>query len=467
MSFIFHPTIIRGSQPNLVLQELKSYKVLLDESPLMNALFSPSSVPIPSSHAVWPSKYEAQKYLPPIQKYVAPQARYQLQHPQLFQVQYSQQHDTDDPVFRRAVVQINGDGIDSFHPNIRNSVSEMVQESIAKNAAALKNVNQGKRLRIILVNKLNYFLQAFQQSSDALNHFFNKQLHIPQFSGIGITQQFQTNVDGNHNSGSVTQGQLPSTFQNSFPQFPQLEAFSQMPYISPNLRRPDKKDSMEDIDVRMDKRTDTVVSNENVVNSQEEASVIQIGNGNKNVSPSSFTNDKNGEENQKIIEVVKNNETSYLHDDEVDLVEIKSESDQDLQPKIQHDQIRLTVLGSEGEKVEKIEETTASRNDDETTSESSDENDKFDGIAVMNLIKDDNSTEIESKLILTTIVPDIFDEFTTLMQSGTLLEEQPETTTIQNVSEEGTTESSTDETTTSKIILEERLELNAIKSLVG
>lgn len=64
MGFVFHPTIVRVQHPNFILHELHHYKILLDNSPIMDALFSPATVPIPPS-APWPSNFQAQKYLPP------------------------------------------------------------------------------------------------------------------------------------------------------------------------------------------------------------------------------------------------------------------------------------------------------------------------------------------------------------------------------------------------------------------
>lgn len=64
MGFVFHPTILRVQQPHLILNELRHFKIQLDQSPIMDALFSPATVPIPPS-VPWPSNYVAQRYLPP------------------------------------------------------------------------------------------------------------------------------------------------------------------------------------------------------------------------------------------------------------------------------------------------------------------------------------------------------------------------------------------------------------------
>lgn len=68
MSFIFHPTVIRVQQPHLILNELRHLKFQLDNSPIMNMLFSPATVPIPPI-IPWPSNFIAQRYLPPKEFY--------------------------------------------------------------------------------------------------------------------------------------------------------------------------------------------------------------------------------------------------------------------------------------------------------------------------------------------------------------------------------------------------------------
>jgi phage gpG-like protein len=73
MGFVFHPTVLRVQQPHLILNELRHFKIQLDQSPIMDALFSPATVPIPPS-VPWPTNFVAQRYLPPpevfqVQKY--------------------------------------------------------------------------------------------------------------------------------------------------------------------------------------------------------------------------------------------------------------------------------------------------------------------------------------------------------------------------------------------------------------
>lgn len=64
MGFVFHPTVLRVQQPHLILNELRHFKIQLDQSPIMDVLFSPATVPIPPT-VPWPSNFVAQKYLPP------------------------------------------------------------------------------------------------------------------------------------------------------------------------------------------------------------------------------------------------------------------------------------------------------------------------------------------------------------------------------------------------------------------
>lgn len=64
MGFVFHPTVLRVQQPHLILNGLRHFKVQLDHSPIMDALFSPATVPLPPA-VPWPSNYIAQRYLPP------------------------------------------------------------------------------------------------------------------------------------------------------------------------------------------------------------------------------------------------------------------------------------------------------------------------------------------------------------------------------------------------------------------
>lgn len=70
MEFYFHhPMVLRIQHPNVLLNELKHYKLQLDNSPIMNALFSPATVPIPPPTVPWPSNFVAQRYLPPKEIY--------------------------------------------------------------------------------------------------------------------------------------------------------------------------------------------------------------------------------------------------------------------------------------------------------------------------------------------------------------------------------------------------------------
>lgn len=61
MSFIFYPTILKGTPPELMLQELRLFALQLDESPIMNVLFSPATVPF--SPLTIPQEVVTQNYL--------------------------------------------------------------------------------------------------------------------------------------------------------------------------------------------------------------------------------------------------------------------------------------------------------------------------------------------------------------------------------------------------------------------
>jgi hypothetical protein len=66
MEFFFHhPMVLRIQHPNMLINEMRHYKLLLDNSPIMDALFSPATVPIPPPQVPWPSNFAAQRYLPP------------------------------------------------------------------------------------------------------------------------------------------------------------------------------------------------------------------------------------------------------------------------------------------------------------------------------------------------------------------------------------------------------------------
>lgn len=105
MGFIFHPTILRVEQPNLILNELRHFKIQLDHSPLMDALFSPATVPMPPSSIPWPSNYVNQRYLPP-----------------------NDLLKTQEPQDLRRIL------------NSPNSIQQSIQESIARNSALFSSV---------------------------------------------------------------------------------------------------------------------------------------------------------------------------------------------------------------------------------------------------------------------------------------------------------------------------------------
>lgn len=135
MGFIFGPTILRVQQPHLILSELRHFKIQLDHSPIMNALFSPETVPIPPP-VPWPSNFNAQRYLPPRDFFKTPkmpvkqetQPRQQMLQSDEPLNQNDEQTSKDDDesqqTHRRAMTQ-NSKG---------NSIEQSIHDSIAKNS---------------------------------------------------------------------------------------------------------------------------------------------------------------------------------------------------------------------------------------------------------------------------------------------------------------------------------------------
>lgn len=443
MSFIFHPTVLRGTQPDLVLHQLKAFALQLDHSPIMNALFSPSTVPIPPTSPVWPSKYEAQKYLPP----------------------GLSQSLLNNPSLRRTVVQI-----DSQHDNpqmvdhikrLQNAppseIEQNVYDSMQRNSHAFNNFMQqnmqfpspnvarvfdrgSQQMNQFFGNQFQSAQNAFNRNSESLNKYFNHQLQVPQFPNYPtFASQFQ-GMHGNNFIGSPFVQRPAQIFNGNTPQTVPV------PYISPNLR-PLNSES-DDIDVRMDKASDT--------NQQARADefpsgtgVIQIGDGHINVETqmsdedvpaktavelkekeSNKSNDstrENQEEKKFAEEAINSNPTEATHSAE-------GPENNEKEPTINSaPSNKLVIMDQKKDNKNNGQETTTTENLETTT----------EGLETTTLTLDENAESTVQPVITTTDIPD---------------------TTLQD---ETTTESSTQETTTGEFDFGERLDPNVIRSLAG
>lgn len=481
MSFVFHPTVLRGMQPALVLQELKSFALQLNQSPIMNALFSPSTVPIPQTSPAWPSKYEARRYLPP---------NSQLQQRPLNIIPNL---DT-----RRSMVQIDTenldpDVLDKLQQASSQGISDLVQQSMGQHGQNMKNffsqlqlrqnfVPQGAAMNNFFNNQLqsktNAISQEFDRNSQQMNNFFGNQLQPHQQAAAAQALQ---GMNFFNNQLQVPQfPQFPNyKAQSSFPQFPHQNQNipTQNPYISPSLRQRDS-DPTDDIDVRFDKRSDTYDANENKTDLQKEIKVIQIGNGNRNVNNegllqmSDETEDNNLDQEDEIQEDKANGmdqttKTQMNDEDNVDKISFRiSNVEQADAPADQASFDGMSVMNQVKETTtEKVEEKTVEavtkaanlKLDEEVTTENSETTEKISETTTesietttekasqtLNPMNDVPESETFANNILTT---------TSSLESTTLPDD--ETTT---------TELSTETTT---LYLDDRLDLNVIKSLAG
>lgn len=325
MSFVFHPSASREPQPELVLHQLNSLALQLSQSPIMNALFSPLTVPVPQNPPAWPSRYEAAKYLPPPND-----PAYQ---------QYQ------DPNLRRSLVQVKGvspeilEKLQSNRTASSRFVNEAVQEYLGPNVNAFDQFMR-KSMRIPEQQAAQAFgsgsqifargsqafdqgAQAFDKNSAALNNFFNNQLQLPQFPNFPSFTQYQY------------RGYVAPSVRGITPNFPQFNPFS-VPYISPSLRNIDL-DPTDDIDVRMDSRPDSVYGNNMKHDSQNGVQLIQIGNGNRNFYDVLQNADEDGDEQANANENVDAGDTDQKPEvidvgvklDEVADDEIKNDENSD------------------------------------------------------------------------------------------------------------------------------------------
>lgn len=465
MSFIFHPPMYRDAPNHVVLHELKSLALQLNRSPIMNAIFSPATVPLSPTLPAWPSKYTAPKYLPPKSSSIRPL--------------------NDHQGLRRGVIQVQ---TDKLSPELL----EQLQESLANNNGALNNFmkNSLNPMSQIFDNVFNKDFQAqLNQGFGSMNHLFSNQ-HFPS----PPTDQYQSQQGNNRISSSIFQG----PFSNGFPQFQQIPQLSpiprqfqtSVPYISPNLRDLGVEPQVDDIDVRIDKRPDSTVDIQSS-NGFQNGSVIQIGSGLKHY-------DGQHEQAEKTEEMAEDEtEPRDISDDDSeddgsspigeqvdeDVEEAEDEVNDELVVMNQVEEMRNATQKLETTEEPSVETTTLI---DITTNQipsvettTSADNENLMHLTKSKVPKDDLRRNIDALISgLKEELKDRLNEETTESSLDSTTEEIPETTTDPSMDE--TTESSmndetTDattidlllETTTTTFSLEERLDVNVIKSLAG
>lgn len=509
MSFVFHPTVLRGTRPKLVLQELKSLALQLDQSPIMNALFSPATVPVPPTPPAWPSKYEAQKYLPP-NALVSAQTSV---HPNTRRAVIKVDTENPDP---KALEQLRNLNLLSSQPK-SNPVANAIQESISQNAAAFSNyVNANLRLP-----QPEILSRAFNANSQAMHSFFNNQLRVPQFSSFPNFQQ---------NHGQVIQNSFAPAF------LPNEIKVAKVPYISPSLRVVDI-DPVDDIDVRMDKTPDSELDDRKK-NDLQSGAIIQIGNNNRNfqdtshglvqILPSEFVQVQgNFVVPQAYDETPAGRDSNFprQNDDAENFGnEGNTNDDSSRQPKLEDETEDFVANSSQGkvfndktseqpklgdvvdselqeavtDKADMDDQQNVNNNlqdymaNDETTVMNDQAGSLYDevtsmnfnddagimgragGLEVMNQVRENmtvapsNTTEKLLNLEVTTVVPDttVLNDSTDPITTEPSDEATTESLTTESV-DESTTDPSVEETTTEKFSLDGRLNIDTVRSLVG
>lgn len=360
MSFVFHPSVLQGAPRSILLQELKTLALQLDRSRIMDALFSPTTVPFPPRNSARPANFAAPTYLPPklsddltdeaegrnipqqsqlneaLNDRNGPQQNYhpniendpqqnydrnmgypqqsqlqtdpnfenipqQLQFishpnirivPQEFQFVGDQNFRRNVPLhpsLRRALIQIDTGSLNQEELNQfqngkpKNSIENILHHSTSS------AINNFMRKRFQQGTPFDAVSKNFDQRSEQMNNYFNNQLQVPQFPTF-------PNFANQYQSRSQTVQPLTEAFPQfqlpQFPAFPPMPKFPKSPYISPNLMQ--MMHPSDDIDVRMDKRTDEDINddkqNKNV--SQGQHQVIQIGTGNTNYAGDTVRDDQ-------------------------------------------------------------------------------------------------------------------------------------------------------------------------------
>lgn len=252
----------------------------------MNALFSPSTVPIPPTQPAWPSKYEAQKYLPPnlSLKRVPEGHQPQFRKSMNFEGNYLDPGALDKlealgrlpeksviPFLRRSMIQVDTgelspetvEKLDIGGRVPSRTISTIIQNSMAHNAEAFNNFMQ----QSFSFPQTVQVSRAFERGANEMNNFFSNQLRFPTFPSYA--NQF-------HIQNRYSQNQSPNQ-----PFYPQLEIQTfPTPYISPSLR--EIVDSADDIDVRIDTRSDSEINSTLKTDLQDGLHIVQLGVGNMN-----------------------------------------------------------------------------------------------------------------------------------------------------------------------------------------
>jgi hypothetical protein len=439
-SIYFHPTQLIETQPlNLVLQELKSFATQLGKSPIMNALFSPSTVPIVPSPSVWPSNYEAKKYLPP-NKYELPATRRGML-----------QTDADPP----AIVREKSQQILPFPSNF--GMDSFFNDNLQSRFSSMQNAVSG----------------TTDRNFGSLKNFLTNQSQAPSFTNFSNQQK---NSGNNHVHSSVMQ-----THGSIFQQNQNVPSLVPVPYISPSLKNMKETEMMDEIDVRMDKRPD---SDKNQVDDlRNNFQVVEIGNGNQN------SRAKNSEQIiQHQIEnlpMMNNNETKVEKFDS-NMTNFSSAQILNKHDSREHNAgddgekpyvIDVISLKSKEDTIEKLwKEKIKALNDDKTNINFNEENENDDTLnfneaksqgelVMMNQIKE-KLTVNETLEIQITENPTITENFTYDEMISTTLENDVSITEDYSNANEITTNFDL-ETTTQSLSLEDRLDINLVKTLAG
>lgn len=566
MSFVFHPSVLQGAPRGLLLQELKTLALQLDRSRIMDALFSPTTVPLPPRNSARPSNYAAPTYLPPKlsdeligepegrnipQKSQINAALNDRNSPQQYQQNYNvendpqqnydrnigynpqQSHLQTDPNFGNIPQQIRFIGHPNIrivpqefqligdqnfrrnvptHPSLRRALIQIDTDSL--NQDELNQFQNGKPKNSIedilhhstssAINNFMRFQQEapfdaisknFDQRSDLMNNYFNNQLQVPQFPTFPyFANQYQSRSQSvQPMAEAFPQFQLPQ-----FPAFPSMPKFPKSPYISPNLMQ--MMHPTDDIDVRMDKRTDEDINddkqNKNV--SQGQHQVIQIGTGNTNYAGESVRVDQSLGTDDENVEVNVTSQTTpmALEDDgigddgnQTENISVASEAqlvvDQATEMTEVSEQINSTEAPIEelGMQVDETIETEADEgelkkvenNDDEIVDEpTGDSNGKeiadpnaSDKLEIMNQVTE--TSTIRSPVTTTdcmqsapTTVP---TDLSTDFAETTINNDVPTTMEAQQSDDEATTDPSATEATT--IDAANRLDASTLKTLTG
>lgn len=406
-SFIVHaPSLFQSAMPsNLILQELNAYALKLQQSPLMNALFSSYTVPIGiQPRPYWPSQYRAQTYLPP----PAPQQSYSqpLRFPQQGYSEPNRRHledEADGDISDISMQDEDEPSADSPQEANDDEVFEEMQKKIAED---------------------------FAKNSESFTNFFNQKFQFPkyQFPAMQFPQFPRMPQMPNMKMPAM---KIPSF---NFPQF----NMPKPPYLSPNLRPDQNNKQVMDIDVRFDKRIDDDnKSNQTEINLQTNTqSITQIGLGNINIADSIQSGiiqiSDEDENQQKAIEMPNDPQQSSLDIEQ---------PNEDLNPRT--------------EKLPLIE-----RNNDEFPSTMEVLNQLKENSTKSPL----DMTTFKQQPLEATDAPE--PSTTDSIMVTTLLSDS-ETTTRESLEETTITESSTDETTTLEFDFDDRIDPNLIKTLAG